>query len=264
MANQRRQTHCEHIWITGASSGIGRHLAIKLANLGHRVIISARNRQALEEMASEHEGLIPLAVDVAAPGAKENACRRLAQLTPRLDRIILSAGCCEYFDVDRPDWQMMERVMSVNYFGAVNSIAAALPLMGANGHIVAMASQASRVPFPRAQAYGASKAALTYLLESLGVDLHSKGIDVTVVQLGFVDTPMTADNDFPMPFLMSAEAAADQLLRQLSQRPRFIRFPRRLSWMISLGQKMPGLWYRYIAPRLSRAQEEQQRAGTQV
>ncbi len=244
----------ETIWVTGASSGIGKQLAINLAKGGNHVIVTARNVEALNELARHYPGIQVLDVDISDSGSVELMANKLRTFTPVIDRVILNAGVCEYFDVNKPDWGMMARAMSVNYLGAVHCLAAALPLLkrSARGHIVAMASQASRVPFPRAQAYGASKAALTYLIESLGVDLADTSISTSVVQLGFVDTPMTAQNDFPMPFTMTAPATAERLITELMARPRVIRFPRRLSWFITLARLFPGLWYQTIAPRLSR------------
>lgn len=245
----------EVIWITGASSGIGKQLAISLANAGNRVIITARNVEALKALACQYEAIEVIAADITDEGAMEYMGAKLEACTAVIDRLILNAGVCEYFDVKNPDWDMMKRAMAVNYFGAIQCLAAALPLLkrSARGHIVAMASQASRVPFPRAQAYGPSKAALSYLIESLGVDFSDTSIDTTVVQLGFVDTPMTAQNDFPMPLTMTVEKTADRLISQMMARPRSIRFPRRLSWVITVAQIFPNLWYQTIAPRLSRA-----------
>ncbi|MAZ87329.1 MAG: short-chain dehydrogenase [Cellvibrionaceae bacterium] len=245
----------EVIWVTGASSGIGRQLALRLAQAGNQVLVTARNVEALNQLAREHDNIRVLAADISATDALQNLTQTLATYTPVLDRVILNAGVCEYFDISNPDWSMMQRVMAVNYFGAVNCLAAAYPLLlqSSAGHIVAMASQASRVPFPRAQAYGASKAALTYFIESLGVDLAETSISSTVVELGFVDTPMTASNDFPMPFKMTVDKTVQTLVEEMVARPRFIRFPKRLSWMVSVARSLSGLWYHQVAPRLSRA-----------
>ncbi len=245
----------ETIWITGASSGIGRQLAITLADAGNQVIVTARNLEALNELACQHDSIRVLDIDISDSSCVEPMAAKLRRLTPVIDRLFLNAGACEYFDVNDPDWTMMERLMSVNYLGAVHCLAAAMPLLkqSVHGHIVAMASQASRVPYPRAQAYGASKAALTYLMESLGVDLAETSITTSIVQLGFVKTPMTAENDFPMPFAMTTEAAAERLITELMARPRMIRFPRRLSAFITLASMFPGFWYQVVAPRLSRA-----------
>lgn len=245
----------EVIWVTGASSGIGRQLALHLAQAGNQVIVTARNEDALNQLARECDNIRVLAADISATDAVQPLTQTLATYTPVLDRVILNAGVCEYFEISEPDWTMMQRVMAVNYFGAVHCLAAAYPLLrqSSAGHIVAMASQASRVPFPRAQAYGASKAALTYLIESLGVDLSDTSIKTTVVELGFVDTPMTASNDFPMPFKMNVDKTVQVLINGMVARPRFIRFPKRLSWMVSIACSLSGLWYHQIAPRLSRA-----------
>ncbi|MGH1371048.1 MAG: SDR family NAD(P)-dependent oxidoreductase [Cellvibrionaceae bacterium] len=245
----------ETIWITGASSGIGRQLAINLAAAGNQVIVTARNLEALKELEMQHAGIRALDMDISHSRCVAPMTARLRDLTPVIDRLFINAGACEYFEVNDPDWTMMERIMAVNYLGAVHCLAAALPLLkrANQGHIIAMASQASRVPFPRAQAYGASKAALTYLIESLGVDLADTPITTSIVQLGFVKTPMTAENDFPMPFAMTTEQTAERLIAELMARPRVIRFPRRLSGFISVARLFPAFWYQVVAPRLSRA-----------
>ena len=249
----------ENIWITGASSGIGRALALRLAKAGNRVIVSARRTEPLDQLAEWEAGILALPMDVADSNCVDQVKERLQQLLEGqpLHRVILNAGTCEYFDVDSPDWTMFERVMQVNFFGALNCLSIAMPLLvsdkqGIRGHIVAVASQASRAAFPRAEAYGASKAALTYLLQSLSVDLDQRSIDISIVQPGFVDTDMTAVNDFPMPFLMSIEQAAEIIEEEMYKRKTFIRFPKRLSYFLSFAEKFPGLWRRFVAPSLVR------------
>lgn len=248
-------TH-EKIWITGASSGIGRELAIRLAELGNQVLVTARNRVVLESMASQYPGIVPVPGDLSDPACSRTLSESLKQHVSSLDRVVLNAGTCEYLDTRNPDWQMMERVMAVNYFGAVRSLAAAMPLLQANKngarHIVAVGSQASRVVFPRAEAYGASKAALTYFMETLAVDLADQNIQVSVVQPGFVETPLTAHNDFPMPFLMTVDKAAEHILKRLVAKPAFIRFPWTLSSVLSFGSAIPWLWRHWVAPKLTR------------
>ncbi|MBU3071630.1 SDR family NAD(P)-dependent oxidoreductase [Aestuariicella sp. G3-2] len=246
----------EKIWITGASSGMGRELALRLAEAGNEVLVTARNREALESMAAMHSGITPVPADLSDPDCVVFLQESLKQHTQVLDRMILNAGTCEYLEIDDPDWQMMERVMSVNYFGAIRSLAAGLPLLKQHStgarHIVAVGSQASRVVFPRAEAYGASKAALTYFMESLAVDLADQNIRVSVVQPGFVETPLTESNDFPMPFLMSVDQAAEHILKRLMARPTHIRFPWSLSSVLAIGSTLPWLWRNWVAPKLTR------------
>ncbi len=116
----------------------------------------------------------------------------------------MNAGSCEYLDFPDPDWSAVRRVMEVNFFGTVNCVEFVLPLLraghGRRPHLVVVASQVTAAPFPRAEAYGASKAALQYFCDSLRLDLAHEQIDVSVINPGFVDTPLTRKNDFEMPF----------------------------------------------------------------
>ena len=140
--------------------------------------------------------------------------------------------------------------MEVNFFGTVNCVELVLPLLRAAGkpHLVVVASQATAAPFPRAEAYGASKAALQYFCDCLRLDLACEQIDVSVVNPGFVDTPLTRKNDFEMPFLMGAEQAAERIIGKLEGRPRRYSFPLRLSLLLGLSKLAPGLWQRAVAP----------------
>ena len=240
------------IWVTGASSGIGRSLVEALASRDHRVIATARDSQALRDLDAAFDNVTALACDVTDAQAVSELAGRIRAVTPTLDQVILNAGTCEYLDFPDPDWRTARRVMEVNYFGALNCIEAALPLLrcrdGGRPHLVAIGSQAAAAPFPRAGAYGASKAALQYFCDCLRIDLLGESIDVTVVNPGFVDTPLTRKNDFPMPFLMSAPKAAERIIRQLSARPARIDFPRRLAWILGLSRWLPGFWCRWLAP----------------
>jgi NAD(P)-dependent dehydrogenase (short-subunit alcohol dehydrogenase family) len=195
------------VWVTGASSGLGRSLALALAAGGDQVIASARNQQALDQLAELDPNIVAVACDITDKAALESAAKRMLEISPHLDQIILNAGNCEYLDFPDPDWAAVRRVMEINFFGTVNCVEMALPLLrqatNHRPHIVAVASQVTAAPFPRSEAYGASKAAMQYFFESLRIDLVAEGIDVSVVNPGFVDTPLTRKNDFEMPFLMS-------------------------------------------------------------
>ena len=243
----------EVIWLTGASTGIGRALAIKLASQGNTVIASARGQQALNELAAEHDNIIPLAFDISREDQIETVRKQLLEHSGHLDRLVLNAGTCEYLDIDQPDWTMMQRVMTVNYFGTINSLAVAMPLLEASAspHIVGVVSLSTVVPFSRAEAYGSSKAALQYFFDSLRVDLVKKNIDVTVINPGFVKTPLTDKNDFSMPFLMSSEEAADRMANAIAKRPAQFDFPGRLKWILKALGFIPAFWNKVIAPSLS-------------
>ena len=247
------------IWITGASSGLGRSLALELAAKGDRVIVSARNRAKLDRLAEHDSNITAVECDITDEESLQSAIDRITQISPYLDQVILNAGNCEYLDFPNPDWSAVRRIMQINFFGTVNCVEAVLPLLRENkgdAHIVAVASQATAAPFPRAEAYGASKAAMQYFFDSLRLDLAAEGIDVTVVNPGFVDTPLTQKNDFPMPFLMSADEAARRIARNIQSRPRSYSFPLRLSAMLSLSRILPGLWQKMMAPRAEDASTE--------
>ena len=236
------------VWLTGASSGIGRELCLVLVAQGHRVIASGRNQQALAELASQSDNIVPLIFDIADPNAVEQAGHRLAKLTTHLDQVIINAGSCEYLKFPEPDWNATTRVMATNYSGAVGCIRIALPLLKnatGRGHIVGIISQVVFAPFAQAEAYGASKAALSYFLDSLRIDL-ADSLDVTSVFPGFVKTPLTDRNHFSMPFIVSAEDAAKRILVNIDKRPRRFVFPKRLYWLLQLSKLCPNLWQKIV------------------
>jgi NAD(P)-dependent dehydrogenase (short-subunit alcohol dehydrogenase family) len=249
-------------WLTGASSGIGRELALQLAGQGHRVFLTARSTPALEALAEQHpQLLVPLPCDVSDDQAMARIFEQLppAERPQQLDGLIMAAGTCEYIDLPSLDMGRMRRVADVNFFGVANACAAALPLLqaatadSARGRpvIAGLCSMSVYTGFPRAEAYGSAKAAMRYFLDSLRCDVgHS--IDVSVIFPGFVSTPMTASNDFPMPFCISAEAAARHVIAGLRTRRRYQSFPWQLHWLLRLASWLPGLWYGVLAGKLSR------------
>jgi NAD(P)-dependent dehydrogenase (short-subunit alcohol dehydrogenase family) len=246
-------------WITGASSGIGRELALLLAERGQRVWISARSSAALEALAQMHPDLLlPLPCDVTDDRAMAELWRA-PQAPAWLDGVILCAGACEYVDLPELDPAMFRRVFDVNVLGVVNACRAALPLLRAararqperKPQLLGVGSLSSVVGFPRAEAYGASKAALAYFLDALRCDVQ-QDIDVTVVSPGFVATPMTARNDFAMPFMWPARKAAEYIGARLGTGRRAIRFPWQLRALLGLGALLPSWWYGRMVPRLAR------------
>ncbi len=236
----------EVIWITGASSGIGQALARHLALLGNKVIVSARNVDSLNQLAQETSGIDVVPFDVTDAASIDSVRDQLRHCSEHLDRVILNAGTCEYLDIHQPDWSMMSRIMNVNFFGLVNSIEIALPLLkkAEKPHLVGISSQAIKAPFVRAEAYGASKAAVSYFLESLRADLIQLNIDVTEILPGFVDTPLTRKNDFSMPFLMPVDTAAQRMVAAIDRRPFSYAFPKRLSLMLWTARRFPKSWLR--------------------
>ena len=244
----------EVIWITGAGSGIGRELARQLAQAGNRVYASARNRSDLASLAAEQPGITALACDVTELASLQQAAQQIEEDGASLDRLILNAGTAAYLNIARPNWPALAAVMQVNYHGVVNTLQVALPLLHHSeqrrGHIVGISSLATELPLPRAEAYGASKAAVEYFLNALRVDLAQQCIDVTVIQPGFVKTPLTDKNDFPMPWLLTVEHAAARIIAAIGQRRRRSFFPRRLYYSLRLLGLSKALWYRWLGPAM--------------
>lgn len=243
----------KQIWITGASSGIGRSMALQLAAAGNRVFVSARSQDELDQLAESEANIVAVACDITDGESLDRSMAAIGEHSAHLDQVILNAGNCEYLYFPDPDWAAIRRVMEINFFGSVNCVKAALPLLrkapSRDAHIVAVASQVSAAPFPRSEAYGASKAALQYFCDSLRIDLAAENIDVTVVNPGFVDTPLTRKNDFPMPFLMDADVAARRIVSNIASRPRRYSFPLRLSALLFLSKLIPAAWQKMVAPK---------------
>ena len=250
-------------WITGAGSGIGKAIALALASDGHKVVASGRNEEKLEGLVAESESLSGSVVSMPCDVADAKQMQSLFQQTgiDSLDGIILSAGTCEYTTLPKFDLEMYKRVMDTNFYGVINCVSAAFPLLSEAGkrntsakpQIIGLGSMSSYLGFPRAQAYGASKAAMSYFLDSLRADL-GKYFDITVVYPGFVETPLTDKNDFEMPFLMDSESAAKVITKKMKKRPLKIVFPLRLHIMLSILKFFSRLWYSHITPRMTRTE----------
>ncbi len=246
----------KNVWITGASSGIGKALAMALAQRGNTVFASARNESELLNMAKQTRGkVVPLSCDVSCDESVAAAGQHLAEQVDSLDVMILNAGTCEYLDLPTFDVGKFERVFNVNFFGALRCLHIALPLLRKaqkRGLIVGTSSLSTVVGLPRAEAYGASKAALQYMLDSLRVDLKREKVDVLVVQPGFVATPMTVANDFPMPFIKTTDYAVERIIKAMDRRYKRLSFPWQLSSSLRVAACFKGLWYDVIAPKLAR------------
>lgn len=243
-------------WITGASSGIGMELARALAKERHYVFVSARSEEklaCLKEAYPENIGIIPL--DVTDPLSMATAEKLLREKTDHLDTLVACAGTCEYDDNLRLPVDLYDRVTRTNYLGTVETVRVALPLLRKSRlspHIAAVSSLSAVVPFPRAAAYGASKAALDYFLQSLQIDLKPENISVTSIRPGFVDTPLTQRNDFDMPFIISSKDAAARIVKALHKRPMFFDFPRRLAIPMKIMRCFPSFWRNVVAQKIKK------------
>ena len=223
------------VWITGASSGIGEALARRLAAQGYRVAVSARSGEALQTLATQAAGgrIRPFAVDVADCAAIAATVSAIEQVCGPIHSAVLNAGTYRPMTVDDFDAVEAQRQIAVNLGGAVNSLAPLLAgmLQRGHGHIVLVASLTSRFGLPRAGVYGATKAAIVNLAQSLRAECHGRGVVVQIVNPGFVRTPLTDRNDFPMPFLVPLERAAERIAKGMTGDRFEIAFP----WQMALA-----------------------------
>ncbi len=250
----------ERVWLTGATSGIGLAVLEQLARQGVQVVATGRNHEVLEQLTSRFpEHVTALAGDLTDPGDVSRMAQSLAQMGP-IDWAILNAGTCEYMDVREFDAEMVARVMDINVVGAARATQAVLPVLretvrqGRRPILAYVSSSAWWFPFTRAEAYGASKAALTYFARSLRADLASEGIAVSLIEPGFVKTPLTDQNDFEMPFLITSGAAAEIMIRSLVRGRRQIHFPKRFTLSLKLLRLLPESLIDRMAAAISRNQ----------
>lgn len=244
------------IWITGASSGLGKALTIKLAEAGNFVIISARTESALADLARQYPGKVKiLPLDISRSLNLKKIATEIREISDYLDMVICAAGICEYEDNLNFNPDMYERTLDVNFLGVVRSLNIALPLLKKSQlrpHFIAISSLSTCVGFPRAEAYGSSKAALNYFMQSLRADLSKLNLDLSLVRPGFIATNLVTQNDFTMPFMMTPEVAAERIIKKLVARKFLIDFPLRLSWPLRIWGFFFSGWCKWIAPKLTR------------
>lgn len=248
----------KRIWLTGASSGIGAALAEELLAAGHHLALSARSIGPLQTLAARHgDQVLVVPGDLTDAEQVRAIGQHIAKQWGALDCAILNAGTCEYVEVRQFEAAMIERVVRANLFSASHCIEAALPLLrqGKRPHLVGVGSSVTYLPLPRSEAYGASKAAMRYLLQSLRIDLAAEGIDVTLISPGFVDTPLTQQNDFPMPMRWPVERAARHIAERLERRPHEIAFPTPFIAALKLLGSLPSRLQLAIGRRLARNEE---------
>jgi NAD(P)-dependent dehydrogenase (short-subunit alcohol dehydrogenase family) len=237
----------EHrVWIVGGSTGIGAATAERLLAAGARVAVSARNANTLEERFARHARCLRLPADVLEPAALEASRDAIVARWGGLDLAIACAGTYRAMRGFAPDAEAARTIWRTNFEGAFNVYATCLPQWKTQGSgaLALVASAAGYTGLPNSLAYGASKAALVNLAESLWLDLARHGIAVSLVVPGFVDTPLTAQNRFPMPALIGAEEAAAEILRGLARGAFEIHFPRRFTRSLKLLALLPH-WLRF-------------------
>jgi len=245
------------VMITGASSGIGRALAIDLGKRGARLGLLARRKDLLDQIVAEIEshgakGLaLPASVqDAAGVGAAAEQLR--AEFGP-IDVLIANAGIGGTGDPAELKARDFAEVIEVNTIGAANCVAAVVPDMVArgSGHLVAISSLAAYRGLPKSAAYCASKAAVSAFFESLRLDLRPRKIDVTIIHPGFIKTPLTAGRQAEMPFLMELDDAVAKILWAIETRRKSYAFPWQLASLVRLGMIMPNSVYDLISKKNS-------------
>jgi NAD(P)-dependent dehydrogenase (short-subunit alcohol dehydrogenase family) len=224
------------VWLLGASSGIGQATAHALHAQGARVFVSARNAQALAGFVQGHPGALALALDVTDRAAVKAAAQTVLAAGP-LALVMYCAGYYKEMRATGFDLADMLRHSDVNYSGALYLLDAVLPALLAqkSGHISLISSVAGYTGLPKSLAYGPTKAALINLAETLYLDLKDSGIGVSLICPGFVETPLTAQNQFTMPALITPAQAADEILLGWRKGEFEIHFPKRFTrWMKAL------------------------------
>ena len=248
--------HGKRVWLIGASSGIGRAVAEALHARGAQVCVSARQRAPLQEFADQHPGSQALALDATDAVAVATAAQQLLAEGP-LDLVCYCAGYYKPMratDIDLPE---LLRHQQVNVTGALHVLAAVTPALlaaaktGRAPHISLVASVAGWRGLPQSLAYGPTKAALINLAEVLFLDLRPHGVGVSVVCPGFVDTPLTAQNEFAMPALLTPAQAAQAMLRGWARGAFEMHFPRRFTLILRLLRVLPYRWYFALVHRLT-------------
>lgn len=242
------------VFLTGASSGIGEALALEIAKRGAIIGLLARRENLLRELADkcEQKGGTArfFAADVTDEIAVKEAADSLRKEFGKIDIMIANAGIGGNNKETREmQPQAVAKVININLMGAVNAVAAVLPdmLEKGEGQLVAISSLAGFRGLPRSAAYSASKAGMTNYFESIRLDVAPKGIAVTIIQPGFIRTPLTSDRANNMPFLMELEDSMPHFLKAIEKRKPFAAFPWQLATVVRAGRMFPAWLYDKIA-----------------
>ncbi len=246
------------IWITGASTGIGKAIAIKFSKNGWNVAISARRLELLEEISKQNQNVFSFPLDVTN---KDNCHKVFSEIKNKLGKIdlcVFSTGTWDPKKEKEIDVEQIENVMKVNFFGTLNSIKSVEKYFKdlGEGHISIVSSIAGYRGLPNSTGYGPSKSALNNLAESLYFDFKRYGVRVSLISPGFIKTPMTDKNDFKMPFLKTTEYAADKIYDGLVNSNAFeIHFPKQLTLVLKFLKILPNWLYLKLLSKLTKYQK---------
>lgn len=242
------------VFLTGASSGIGEALAIEMARRGANLGLLARRRELLESLVEKCEKfgvrVKIFTVDVTDEQAVQDAADALREGFGRIDILIANAGIGGNNKETRElQPRFVKQVIDINLMGAVNAVYACLPQMleRGEGQLVAISSLAGFRGLPKSAAYSASKGGMTNFFESVRLDVQNRGVSVTIIQPGFIKTPLTSGRQNKMPFLMELEDAVPLFLKAIEKRKKFAAFPWQLATFVRLGRIFPAWLYDKIA-----------------
>ena len=242
----------KNIWIIGASSGIGRALAVLLAREGARLIISARSQKALDELRQEigvpHQ---VIAFDVSDYQLCLGATKKAKRVFSKIDSVIFMAAHYQPAPIDQMNIEQAQKTIAINLGGAFNITHAILPILQQQneGQFILCASVAGYRGLPNGQPYSATKAGIINFAESLRAE--QKNLDIKVINSGFVRTPMTAKNQFNMPMMIEPEQAAQAIFKGMKSKKFEIHFPKKFSLFMKLLRLMPASLYFKIASKIN-------------
>ena len=234
------------IWITGASSGIGRSLAIKFANEGWKVAASARRENLLNELSNKYPNIESFPLDVTDINKCNSVFKEIIEKFKNIEICVFGTGIHDPKSEKEFNLDKIKKIMEVNFFGAMNSINSVYNYYNKkkSGQISIISSVAGYRGLPAAGAYCASKSALTSFTESLHFEMKRKNVRVTLISPGFIKTPMTDQNDFPMPMIKSPEFAAEQIYLGLIKKKGFeIHFPKAFTFIMKILRILPNNVY---------------------
>ncbi|MEM9277192.1 MAG: SDR family NAD(P)-dependent oxidoreductase [Pseudomonadota bacterium] len=231
------------VWITGASEGIGKAVAEQMAADGFTVYASARSEDKLKKIAEDFSGsgkILPIPLDVTDRAACKACIETIIQESGKLAVVILNAGTFAPIRGKDLKFEDFELTLDVNVYGVLNGLIPAVEAMkdAGQGQVAIVSSVAGYGGLPKNAGYGISKAGLINMAESLKFDFDKMNIKLQIITPGFIDTPLTKKNDFPMPFLMDVDAAAERVVSGLKTNAFEITFPRRFTYML----KFLNLW----------------------
>jgi short-subunit dehydrogenase len=234
----------KQVLITGATSGIGAALLDKYSHCGDNVIACGRNKKQLTSIKNKVFKTCLFDMTIKEEIAEQ------AESIDELDILILNAGNCRYIDNVREfDGEIFADVINTNLVSLGWLLQYLLPKVKPGGQVVFVSSSATILPFPRSEAYGASKSGMDYLANSLRLDLARDNISVTLVHPGFIKTPLTDKNDFSMPFLLTSKEAAERIYNGVKAKKGYLHFPKRLTLLLKVFSFLPSSLWRLLISR---------------